>query len=116
MNKKANGQAPVTGQIKYGAKGVHYAGREQPVYTISEFVDESYSVAYYYTTINEWLALRALLDRRKTLLYRDMLGNRIYCAGTAVSITQDHSRVLFALSLSRVDYVEEIDYAEVTAA
>ncbi len=115
MSKKDAGQPPLTGQIQYGGSMTHYAGREFPVYTASGFTDETHNAAYYYTSRADWARLRAMLDRRKPLLYRDILGNRFFCAATAVSIVQDDYKVMFSLSLSRIDYVEQIDYAGVSA-
>jgi len=63
IRKKALGQPTITRQKQIIGSGHHYAGREYPVYTISEFSSENYTAAYYYTTIPEWNALETEIYR-----------------------------------------------------
>ena len=113
MNQKAAGQPAVTRAKQLPGAAQYYAGREYPVYTFSGNIDEQYSPSYYYTSLREWQALEALISRRKTVLYRDRLGNRFYGVIAGVTHTQENDMIIFALSLRRVDYVEAIDYVEV---
>ncbi|NLT97644.1 MAG: WD40 repeat domain-containing protein, partial [Christensenellaceae bacterium] len=117
MRLKAAGQPPVTRQKQLIGAANHYAGREHPVFTFSEFSTEVFNPSYYYTSFADWELLEALVNRRQTVLYRDMLGNRIFGAITIHNFTQeDDNRIMFALTIQRVDYVEQIEYAEVDAS
>ena len=49
------------------------------------------------------------------MLYRDVFGNKYYGAITSVNHTQDNYMIVFAMSIERVDYVEQIPYAEAGA-
>jgi len=110
MNQKAAGQSAVTGQKQLTGTAHYYAGRELPVYTYDGTASEQYSPTFYYTDPAEWKRLVALIDRRRTLLYRDRLGNRFYGVVTSVSHTRENDMINFALSLLRVDYAEAIEY------
>ncbi len=110
MNRKAAGQAAVTGQRQLTGTLHYYAGREFPVYTYDGTANEQYSPTFYYTDPSEWKRLNALIDRRRTLLYRDCLGNRFYGVITSVSHTEENGMINFALTFLRVDYSEAIGY------
>ncbi len=115
MRLKAAGQPPVTRQKQLIGTAKRYAGREHPVFVFSEFSDETFSPAYYYTSFADWALLEMLVNRRQTVLYRDMLGNRIYGVVIVHNFTQEDSSITFVLTIQRVDYVEEIEYAEAGA-
>jgi len=111
MNKKALGQPGLTRQRNILSVSRHYAGRKYPIHSISEFEDEGYSIAYYYTSVAEFARLDALIDRRQTLLYRDMLGNRMYGTITSITHTQEQNMIIFTFMFNRADFVEAIEYA-----
>lgn len=116
MTQKSIGQPAVSRQKQYIGSAHNYAGREYPVYTFSEFSNDVLNPSYFYTDRADWDALEALADLRKTVLYRDMLGNRLYGVITVMNSGQDEERVSFVLTIQRVDYVEQIDFAEVAQA
>ncbi len=115
MHQKPSGQPAVSRQKQLVGTSSFYAGRKHPLHVFSEFSGEVYTPSYFYTSLVEWQKLDALIDRRQTVLYRDAFGNRYYGAITAVNDTQEYNMISFALTIERVDYVEEISYAGVGA-
>ena len=116
MRLKAAGQPPVTRQKQLIGGLSHFAGREHPVFTFSEFSTEVFNPSYYYSSFADWGLLEELVNRRQTVLYRDMLGNRVFGTVTTHNFTQEDDRIMFQLTIQRVDFVEQIEYAEVEAA
>lgn len=115
MSQKAAGQPAATRQKRLIGSSTHYTGREHPLHIFSEFADDTYTPAYYYTDMEEWAKLEQLVDRRQSVLYRDELGSKFYGVITSINHTRENEMIIFALTMQRVDYVEEIAYAEVGA-
>lgn len=108
MHMKAADQPAVTRSKVLLGGSQHYAGREYPVHVFSEFANEEYAPAFYYTSLSDFVKLENLIDRRRTVLYRDTLGNRIYGVITGIDSTQENNMVVFTFRLERVDFVEEL--------
>ena len=113
LNMKELEQPAISREKQILASSRHYAGRQLPVYVLSEFAEEQYAHAYYYTDIKDFQKLEDLINRRRTVLYRDRLGNKYYAVITNIAHTQEEYMYAFTLSVQRVDYVEAIPYAEV---
>lgn len=111
LNMKPMGQPAVSRQRKLIAASQHYAGRPFPVHTFSEFEEQQFSLSYYYTSVADFNRLDDLISRKRTLLYRDVLGNRAHGVITSISHTQENDMIIFAMNLSRADHVEGIEYA-----
>lgn len=107
-------QPDVTRRKTIGGTLQHYAGRKYPVRSFSEFTDEDYSPAYYYTDSADFDKLNALAERRRTVLYRDVFGHRFYGTISGLDSVQKDVQIVFTLNFSRVDYVEKIEYGEVS--
>lgn len=112
MYKKASGQAGFVRQLRFVGTEQRYAGREFPVHVFSEFADANHTLAFYYTYASDFVALEQLLNRRKTLLYRDCEGNKFYGTISEMSHTQEGDMFIFTLPMIRVDYVERIDFLD----
>lgn len=89
---------------------VYYAGRENPVYHYSEFNAQNTNMEFAVKSREQYRDLLKLLDRKETILYRDLYGEKFYCAVPAISDTRDHLGVTFTLPMQRVDYKETILY------
>jgi hypothetical protein len=110
LNQKQSGANAVDESTELLGSSRHYAGRKYPLYTFSEFTDSAFTLAYFYTDLANWTKLCNLIDRRQTVLYRDVLGNKYYGVITSIRHTQENAMYIFNLSVTRVDYVENIDY------
>ena len=88
----------------------HYAGRTLPLFTFSEFTDETFQIAYSYSNDMEWEKLLKLIARKTTILYRDMWGLRCYGVITGLDYDRMQKFKDFTLSIAKVDYVEQIYY------
>lgn len=90
----------------------HYAGRSFPLFTFSEFKDETIQVAYSYSNNSEWEKLLKLIASSKTILYRDMWGLKCYGVITGLDYERIQMFKDFTLSITKVDFVEHIYYDE----
>lgn len=109
------GPRQITGSIGQAVAYHYYAGRELPVATYAGQRTESYQldVAFRRADGYDKKRLLALINSRKTLLYRDRWGNRWHVVVGDVGYEQDHISTTLSLTMTRVDYVEAINYAEV---
>jgi hypothetical protein len=103
----------ISGSIAQGVSYQYYAGRVLPVAVFSGQESESYQLSIAFRYPAERDAVLALIRRRKVLLYRDKWGNRWFVTAATTGYDQDHVATSLALSLDRVDHIEEIQYAEV---
>lgn len=87
-----------------------YAGRTLPIYEFSEHSGETLNWSYSFRSGDEMERLCDLVRRRKTVRYRDHMGEACWCVLTGINISRDHISRDFTLSAVRVDYVERIDY------
>lgn len=104
------GPRVVTGSKSRGATYHHYAGREYPVARYSGHSTGSYELPVAFLSANDRDRLLDLLDRRRTMLYRDKWGNRWYVAIPDNGYEQDRIATSVTLTMHEVDYVEQIDY------
>ena len=105
------GDYPTSPRSKtYISASNNYAGRTYPVITFSEFLSESYSPIYAFSSATDFDALNELADRRQAILYRDARGDSYYGAIVGLPSERDRLGYTFTLNITRVDYVEEIDY------
>lgn len=88
----------------------HAAGREFPVVDYYEFSDNELSLAFSFRETANWEALRALLGKRQTMLYRDSHGEKCYLVVPSSGWERGRFSVDFDLSAVQVDYVEAISY------
>ena len=89
----------------------YYAGREDPVYFYSGFSEKTFPIDVAFPKGEGLTELLALLDRRKTLLYRDQWGNKWYCVCTTDAPKYTPQYVTVTLTITAVSYNEQIDYA-----
>lgn len=86
------------------------AGRRYALYEFSEHTDEQYSLAFTFRSrAADWRRLNELVERRKTILYRDQRDNAYFGVVTGVSFDQG-TVTDFTLSVVRVDFVERVPY------
>lgn len=100
----------ITGSKIRDATYHHYAGREYPVARYSGHSTGSYELSVAFISALDRDRLLDLLDRRRTMLYRDKWGNRWYVAIPDNGYEQDRIATSLTLSMHVTDYVEQIDY------
>lgn len=87
-----------------------YSGRELPVYDFYEFSNVPLTWTYSYRSKEELEGLKALVNRRQTVRYRDHMGYECWCVLTNLQINRDYISRDFTLSGIQVDHVERIEY------
>jgi hypothetical protein len=75
--------------------------------------DEAYQASVSFLTKTDADAFIALIRRRKTMIYRDSFGNRWFVVIGSTGNNQDFISQDLTLTLTVVDYTEEIEYAGV---
>lgn len=105
------GENPTRSMTSQAATTAHHAaGREFPVVDYYEFSDNELSLAFSFRETANWEALRALLGKRQTMLYRDSHGEKCYLVVPSSGWERGRFSVDFDLSAVQVDYVEAISY------
>lgn len=104
------GPRMITGSKSRGATYHHYAGREYPVARYSGHSTAAYELSVAYLASPDRDRLLILLDRRRTMLYRDKWGNRWYVTVPDNGYEQDRIATSLTLTMHLTDYVEQIDY------
>lgn len=77
-----------TQRVSIIANVLHFDGIAYPRVYYGENQDDTWDVSFRMVPsmdTDQWAALRALLESRAVLLWRDTLGNAIYCAVTDIS-------------------------------
>jgi hypothetical protein len=100
----------ITGSKIRAATYHHYAGREYPVARYSGHSTGSYELSVAFISALDRDRLLTLLDRRRTMLYRDKWGNRWYVTIPDNGYEQDRIATSITLTMHVTDYVEQIDY------
>jgi hypothetical protein len=108
INLKYNPQREVN--TKYKNAQIMFAGRERPVYEIGEHTSNNIKLSFLITSDEELDNLLNIINKRKTLLYRDNRGKKSYCIITSIDYT-DKPRFENYYEVSFT--VNEIDYNEV---
>lgn len=88
----------------------HAAGREYPVIDNYEFRDVQISLAFSMRNESDWDALKKMLDRKETILYRDQYGEKMYLSIPEREWERNRFSVDFSMSANVVDYAEKIRY------
>lgn len=92
----------------------HYAGRRYPVAVTAGAIEEEFSPVLAAMNPAHWRALRGLMEEAATVLYRNSAGDCAYCLIIALNPTKAYSGYMtWETTLTRVDYVERIEYDEV---
>jgi hypothetical protein len=103
----------LSGSITQVVTYKRYAGRSKPVAVFSGQEDEAYQASVSFLTKTDADAFIALIRRRKTMIYRDSFGNRWFVVIGSTGNNQDFISQDLTLTLTVVDYTEEIEYAGV---
>ena len=103
----------LTGSINQVVTYRYYAGRRAPVAIYSGQESEGYQISVAFLRAADRDRLIELLRRQRTILYRDNWGNRWYVSIPATGYDQVRIATSLTLSMTVVDYMEQIDYAEV---
>lgn len=108
------GEPPrISGSIGQVVTYRYYAGRKKPVAVFADQKSEAYQISVTFLQQSDSNNLTDLLDRCMTMLYRDNWGNRWYVTIPSTGYEQDDIATSMPLSMTVVDYVEAIQYAEV---
>ena len=98
----------------YGGAIMHLLGREYGVRQFSGNNQGSFQVEAAMLELSELSVLYALADKHQTVLYRDKMGARVYCAIDQISESDMFKGAsvvrVVTITLSRVDFVEEIEF------
>ena len=90
--------------------GAHYAGKNYPDYQFTQQSDESYNFSFAFKTRQEYERFMQLANSRDIILYRDQYGLKFYGVITGVSPSVQWSGWAITFSMTRVNYLEAIDY------
>ena len=103
----------LSGSINQTVAYRYFAGRAHPVAVFAEQESENYQTSVAFLEDSDRDGLIALIRRCKTILYRDAWGNRWFVIIPSSGYDQDHFGTSLSIQMTVVDYVEEIEYAEV---
>ena len=105
-------EEPVSYESDFGFIGtlLRFAGRTYPVAEFSEFDEESVSISFSATQVEDWLRAKSMIGSKETLLFRDKYGARLWGVFTELSASKDSISWDFSGTIRRVDYNEVVSY------
>lgn len=100
----------ITGSAEKTVTYRYYAGRKRPVAIFAGQNAEKYTLSVAYLNATEKGDFIRLVDREKTMLYRDAWGNRWFMTIPSFGSSQDSIASSIEVNMTVTDYTERIDY------
>jgi hypothetical protein len=88
---------------------VQLSGRQYPVTIFSEHIDENISLGFAVKTLDELKAVKDLVAKKETVLFRDDLGEKRYGTLSGFSFSRFFGGYTLSFVLSNADYDEEVE-------
>lgn len=107
INLKYNPQRQLSNKLK-GATMI-FAGREKPVIELSEHIIKEIKLSFLIRSDKELNTLLQIIEKRKTLLYRDSRQRKKYCSITGINYSDNKRIGEYEVSFTAI----EVDYDEV---
>lgn len=87
-----------------------YAGRKYPVAVTTDDITEQFSPSFASLTPNQYERIKKKMESSTIVIYRNNGGECAYCLITNISPSRSNFFTSWGMTLSRVDYIERIDY------
>ena len=87
-----------------------YAGRKYPVAVTTDDITEQFSPSFASLTQNQYEGIKKKMESSTIVIYRNNGGECAYCLITNISPSRSNFFTSWGMTLSRVDYIERIDY------
>jgi len=87
-----------------------YAGRKYPVAVTTDDITEQFSPSFASLTPNQYERIKKKMESSTIVIYRNNGGECAYCLITNISPSRSIFFTSWGMTLSRVDYIERIDY------
>lgn len=107
INLKYNPQRQLSNKLK-GAT-IMFAGRKKPVIELSEHIIKEIKLSFLIRSDKELNTLLQIIEKRKTLLYRDSRQRKKYCSITGINYSDNKRIGEYEVSFTAI----EVDYNEV---
>lgn len=100
----------IDGNLEKMATYRYYAGRKKPITVFAGQDSERYAISVAYTKETEKADLKNLVDREKTVLYRDAWGNRNFVTIASLGMSHDSIATSIEVNMTVTDYTERVEY------